>query len=553
MIFMTKKILFLVLFSASQTLLAAKTVNLYQEPLSRLNQFSSLHAQNNGQISANLNFAELKPLTKTQLDKIEITRYQQFYKGLAIAGAQITISKAKANGHLFDEINLNTNPALSSDQALQAAKQGYFADKKPLQTQEEVSKLQIRADENNQLKLVYLVSFKGIAEDNKPIWPFFVIDAQDGQLLKQWSNIQNYQDTGPGGNEKVQEYWYGKDEFPSLDLTQDGESCTMDNQKVSLINLKSKWDFENKVPLQYRCGSNVEDPVNGSFSAGNDAYYFGQIIVNMYKNWYGMNALEDKNGKAQKLIMRVHFGENFVNAFWNGESMTFGDGDGEFFYPLVSLDVAGHEVSHGFTEQHADLEYHDESGALNESFSDMAGQASRAYLLETEPNFYNKVYLTPNKVTWGIGETILSDKFPYKALRFMDLPSLDDSSADCLDKKMARSHQSLCAISYPELVATAKLKYREDKDDRQSYIVHTASGIFNRAFYLLSKQIGIKEAFHLMIIANSKYWTPTTNFKEAACGVVYAARELKTDPNLIQSVFNKTGIEIKTCLPAKEA
>ena len=103
----------------------------------------------------------------------------------------------------------------------------------------------------------------------------------------------------------------------------------------------------------------------------------------MYKNWYGLPVFRGSRGQAGKLLMRVHFGLQYDNAFWDGTSMTFGDG--LQLYPLVALDVAGHEVTHGFTQQHAGLEYHDQSGALNESMSDMAGQASRAYLLATSP------------------------------------------------------------------------------------------------------------------------------------------------------------------------
>ena len=551
---MLKKIVFISLISVYSISWTATYVNLYQAPLNRLKQFSSLHQQKAAS-SVILDVADLKTVSQTQHDNDIITRYQQLYKGIPIVGAQVTVSNnpnirglthSQVNGHLFDDIQLNTSPAFSSKRVIQLAKKSYFNANNDLKIHEEISKLQIRVDKDNQLQLVYLVSFKSMT-DNKPVWPFFVIDAQTGVITKQWNNIQSYSDSGPGGNEKVHEYWYGKDGLPSLEVTQEGQICSLDDEKVSLVNLNSVWDWEdlNRTPVKYTCNNNLEDLVNGSFSAGNDAYYFGHTIVNLFKDWYGINALQDDKGNAQKLIMRVHFGSSFDNAFWDGQTMAFGDG--YYFYPLVSLDVAGHEVAHGFTQQHANLEYHDQSGALNESFSDMAAQASRAYLLETSPQLYNKAYLTPNEVTWGIGETLIRPPLSIKALRFMDLPSLDGDSADCVDKKMARNQQSICTVSFAELLASAESKYSDDEQGKQSFIVHSASGVFNRAFYLMANQLGIKTSFHIMMVANIKYWTPTTDFNEGACGVIHASKDLQINTDVVQSSFRKVGIDVAGC------
>lgn len=89
----------------------------------------------------------------------------------------------------------------------------------------------------------------------------------------------------------------------------------------------------------------------------------------MYGSWFGgLRPLS-----RRKLHMKVHYyGNGYENAFWDGQAMTFGDGRSRF-YPLVSLDVSAHEVSHGFTELNSGLVY--ESGGINEAFSDMAGRA----------------------------------------------------------------------------------------------------------------------------------------------------------------------------------
>lgn len=558
-IIMNRRTLFIALISMCSSAWAAKIIYLHQAPESRLQQFAPLQ-QPRSVSSSPSKPTDLKALTQTQQNNEIITRYQQQYQGLPIVGAQVTVShnaksrglaSGQVNGHLFDDIHLNTQPSITSAQAIELAQHTFLNANPQLKTDHNMAHLEIRTDKNNELQLVYLVSFKSVSQDNKLLWPFFVINAQTGSITKEWDNVKHFSDSGPGGNERVNEYWYGQDGLPSLEVAQTGDICTLADTKVSLINLKGEWDWYGiaRAPSTYTCKNNTEDLVHGAYSAGNDAYYFGHVIVDLFHNWYGMNALQDDAGNPQQLIMRVHFGQHYDNAFWDEETQTMAFGDGDQFYPLVSLDVAGHEVAHGFTQRHANLEYHDQSGALNESFSDMAGQASRAYLLETTPQLYNKAYLTPNQLTWGLGETIIPASLSLKAIRFIDLPSLDGESADCVDKAMARTHQSLCAISYSELLDNAEYQFPDPSGqaNKQSYIVHTASGVFNRAFYLMSKDLGVKTAFHVMLIANVKYWTPTTEFNEAACGVLAAANDLKIDTRIIQSSFSKVGIDLTPC------
>lgn len=558
---MLKQFLKCSLFIISFDALAAKELDLYQAPLSSLKQFplqqnTKKTPQAMGSSSTNKNI--LQEVSQSNEDSKIIMRYQQMYRGLPVVGAQIMITKdanqntltqdnAQVNGHLVEGIDLNIEPALTRQQALDVAKKSWLHFNPQAPVTDEQAQLQIRAEKNNELKLVYLVSFKSNEPNNKPSWPFFVVDAQSGEIMKQWNNIKNFSDSGPGGNEKVNEYWYGEDGLPALNVTQKGSTCVMDTSNVKVVNLKSAWDWEDKLAtaIQYPCNNNQEDRTNGAYSPANDAYYLGHTIVSMYKEWYGVNALQNSNGTPKKLVMRVHFGVRYDNAFWDGQYMSFGDGNGDDFYPLVSLDIAGHEVTHGFTEQHSDLEYHDQPGALNESLSDMAGQASRAYLLEKSPQLYNKMYLKPNVVTWGIGETVVRDSYG-KAMRFMDFPSSDGSSADCLDKALAQSNGAYCAITYADMVDYANANI-SDPEDRESFVVHSGSGVFNKAFYLLAKKIGIKKAYQIMIIANSKYWTPTTNFVKGACGVLYGTRDVGVDLKMVKNIFDQVGINTKSC------
>jgi len=176
----------------------------------------------------------------------------------------------------------------------------------------------------------------------------------------------------------------------------------------------------------------------------------------------------------------------------------------------------------------------------------MAGIAAQAYLLETDPTTYSKINLSKNKINWKIGETIIGPFLQNKmeALRFLNKPSNDGESADCVNKELARTAKSFCAISYEELLAQAELL---PEDKKQCFIVHTGSGVFNIAFYLLSNEFGIKKAYNIMLLANVKYWTPNVDFQQAACDVIEATRDLGENINIPKSIFRRVGIETSLC------
>lgn len=114
-----------------------------------------------------------------------------------------------------------------------------------------------------------------------------------------------------------------------------------------------------------------------------DAHWGAEMTYDYYFNIHGRNSIDD-NGFA--LNSYVHYDVNYANAFWDGTRMTYGDGDGSWD-PLVALDIAGHEITHGLTEFTAGLNYSAESGALNESFSDIFGTAIENYGRPTDWNW----------------------------------------------------------------------------------------------------------------------------------------------------------------------
>ncbi|MBR8641542.1 M4 family metallopeptidase [Streptomyces tuirus] len=181
-----------------------------------------------------------------------------------------------------------------------------------------------------------------------------------------------------------------------------------------------------------------------------DAQYGTDVTWDYYKKTHGRNGIA---GDGKGSFNRVHYGKDYNNAFWDDNCfcMTYGDGDGKVMGPLVSLDVAAHEMSHGVTSKTAALTYSGESGGLNEATSDIFG---------TLVEFYANNAKDPGD--WLIGEKVVRSGLGRDALRYMDKPSKDGKSADCWSEKLA------------------------DVD------VHYSSGVGNHFAYLLAEGSGEK-------------------------------------------------------------
>jgi Zn-dependent metalloprotease len=198
-------------------------------------------------------------------------------------------------------------------------------------------------------------------------------------------------------------------------------------------------------------------------SAAVDAQYGTNETWDYYKNVHGRNGI---GGDGKGSYNRVHYGTNYNNAFWDDNCfcMTYGDGDGTTFGPLVALDVAGHEMSHGVTSKTAALTYSGESGGLNEATSDIFGTMVEWYANNSS-----------DLGDYLIGEKIVRSGFGKTALRYMDKPSKDGNSADCWSSSVGNLD------------------------------VHYSSGVANHFAYLLSEGSGAKT------INGVSYNSPTCN------------------------------------------
>lgn len=422
-----------------------------------------------------------------------IIRYQQYYQGVPIWGqsvvevrqAGMVCGKPNLSGKMVTRIDqdlASARPTLSSAQALAQAK-GLKAN--GFATSNEQAQLAVRLDHDNTARLVYIVSF--FVQAATPSRPYLIIDAHSGTVLKQWNGLTHISATGPGGNRKTGLYEYGKD-YGYLQVSND---CAMENGAVVAVDLQSSEDTSQTRPFQFSCPRNSADrQVNGAYSPINDAYYFGNAVVKMYNEWLGVQPLKGK------LILHVHYGRQYENAFWDGSSMNFGDG-ARNLYPLVSVDVTGHEVSHGFTEQNSGLIYEGQSGGINEAFSDMAGAATEFYV--------------KGKNSWQVGADITKGRRP---LRYMEHPSQDGASIE------------------------------HARQFTDSLDPHFASGVYNRAFYLLANTSGwnIRQAFQVFADANRLYWNAISDYNQASCGVIRAASERGLNSKAVVAAFQAVGV-----------
>ena len=228
-----------------------------------------------------------------------------------------------------------------------------------------------------------------------------------------------------------------------------------------------------------------------------NAHWGAERTYSYYQSQHGRNSYNNAGGLIKSY---VHYSNNYVNAFWDGTRMTYGDGDGVTYSPLVSLDICGHEITHGVTQYSANLTYSNESGALNESFSDIFGEAIENYA--AGPN------------DWLMGADIF----------------ISGSGAI---RNMADPNQYADPDTYH-----GTYWYSGTADNGG---VHTNSGVQNKWFYILAHGeagtndlgnaynvagIGIASATAIAYRNLTVYLSPSSNYAAARAGAIQAARDL---------------------------
>ncbi|MGX2997314.1 M4 family metallopeptidase [Streptomyces sp. JNUCC 64] len=209
-------------------------------------------------------------------------------------------------------------------------------------------------------------------------------------------------------------------------------------------------------------GSKVrdEDDPPGRDATVNRAHAGLGATFDLYLKAYGRRSIDDA---GLPLIATVHYGRQYANAFWNGEQMVFGDGDGDLFLDFtLPVDVIGHELTHGVVQYTANLEYYGQSGALNESVADVFGVLIKQHALGQ----------TAADADWLIGAGLLGPDVQGVALRSMKAPG---TAYD--DDVLGKDPQPATMDDYV-------------RTNRDNGGVHINSGIPNHAFYLFATELG---------------------------------------------------------------
>ncbi|TMU85219.1 peptidase M4 family protein [Bacillus sp. BHET2] len=274
------------------------------------------------------------------------------------------------------------------------------------------------------------------------------------------------------------------------------------------------YDGKNRTRLPGSLWTDTDNVFNASYDAAAvDAHYYAGKTYDYYKNTHNRNSYDGSGGALKST---VHYGKNYNNAFWNGQQMVYGDGDGSTFTSLSGgLDVVAHELTHAVTDTTADLIYQNESGAINESMSDIFGT-----LVEFDAN---------NNPDWEIGEDIYTPNKSGDSLRSMSNPA----------KYGDPDHYSV--------------RYTGTQDNGG---VHINSGIGNKAAYLLS-QGGTHYGVNVSGIGNAKtgkiyyraltqYLTPSSNYSQLRSAAVQAASDLygagSSEVASVNAAYNAVGV-----------
>ncbi len=385
------------------------------------------------------------------------TRYDRTYAGLPVLGGDLIVHRAKG-GDVRSVTKAtkatvkvaSTTAGIAPSAAAKAAVKLAKADDTAQAAADQAPRKVIWAATGKPV-LAYETVVGGVQKDGTPNQLHVITDAATGEKLYEYQAIKN----GKGESE-----YSGSVE---LGTSKEGDGYTLtdaDRGGHRTTNLENKEDGEGAAFTDDDDNWGTGKPDDPQ-TAAVDAHYGAAVTWDYYKKVHGRDGIA---GDGKGAYSRVHYGDSYVNAFWDDSCfcMTYGDGEGNKA-PLTALDVAAHEMSHGVTSATAGLEYSGESGGLNEATSDIFGTA---------------VEFNADNAT-DVGDYLIGEKIDINGdgtpLRYMDKPSKDGQSAD------------------------------EWSDSVGDLDVHYSSGVANHFFYLLSEGSGAKE------INGVKYDSPTSD------------------------------------------
>jgi Zn-dependent metalloprotease len=312
-------------------------------------------------------------------------KYQFSYKGILIESYIYNLNdirdKLSANGYykILKENSKSSKSIISEGEALEMALKYVGARKYRWEedsTQSKPSGNLYYIEKGDELVLVYKFDIYSADPLSRQ---YIYVNASNGQIENVIDRIRNYTNsTGTAvtkyhGTKTITTDYYG------------GTYRLRENQRGSGIET---YDLNNGTSyssaVDFTDTDNYWDTTTNQDNAAYDAHFGAEATYDYYYTKFGRNSID---GSGFALKNYVHFSSGYVNAFWDGSCMTFGDGDGTSYTALTCMDIVGHEITHGLTEHTANLNYSYESGALNESFSDIFGVCIDFYANPTTANY----------------------------------------------------------------------------------------------------------------------------------------------------------------------
>jgi Zn-dependent metalloprotease len=420
-------------------------------------------------------------------------RFDRTYRGLRVIGGDLVVHESRDGSYagiskdLAADLTLSSGARVSRGEALREVVSHLFG----TQIRGVDGDLVVYA--RSEPTLAYEIVVTGTKLDDTETELHVILDASDASILDTWDAIETASGSGnsffsgtvPLETTPISGGYRLKDPLRGGNYT-----CDMRNRTSSCVNIDDADNLWGNGLLTDKATIAV------------DAQYGTATTWDYYKLVHGRNGIANDGKGAYN---RVHYSSKYNNAFWSDSCfcMTYGDGDGVTYNPFDSLDVAGHEMSHGVTSRTSKLIYSGESGGLNEATSDIFGTMVEYYAQNARD--------TPD---FKIGEKLYkTNPSEAKALRYMWQPSLDGKSADCWSSTVG------------------------------SLDVHYSSGVANHFFYLLSQGsngspasptcngstvagIGNSAAEKIWYRALTVYMTSNTNYKGARTATLSAATDL---------------------------
>lgn len=453
---------------------------------------------------------------KVEIDGLRMahTRVRQTVKGVPVWEGE-AIVHLKSDGTLStitddlkESIAVNTTPNLTEKEAVDRVESEYLG-KAQATERPRVAMFIFRGDDRDHL--VYRVETPRIDGSDGTSDPVVFIDAQTGETVYQYDNLQ----TGTGSS-----LYNGT---VTINTSNVGATFYMEDltRKQGTFNMNSTGSESTGTGGTQSRFTDTDDNWNSTIQrAGVDAHFGAAKTFDYYLNVHGRNGIDGAGGPGTTtaaastgtslIVSRVHFGTSghYNNAFWFNNQMSYGDGDGSTFTPLTTTDICGHEMTHGVTERTANLTYSKESGALNESMSDVMGSMVELYADGG----------TVTGDTWKIGEDAYTPGTAGDALRRMDNPNAVGDP----DHYSLRLYPGTCTPS----------------SANDNCGVHTNSSITNHAYYLIAAGgtnrvsgvsvtgAGTTDAAKIWYRALTVYMTSGTTFAGARTATLSAAGDL---------------------------